>query len=217
MPSVAVKKDNSNGVVDVRYLRFYYPLASLEELYSELGNTWYTSCLKRFSHQTHSHKQYKIHYNFSVGLYKRQLLEDLTKRGISFDDYRAGRTYDIDMIELKARFNIPFDRNINIHECDFIYFQLQHLKVLEPYITEPFPYVYQFYSITERTEEFSKFIADFKRQLHQWLRNEAQQLISGHQSELLIPKRGILAPEPNVYAKRSTIPDSRFQYELVFK
>lgn len=168
MPSIPSQIQDSIRATDVRYLRFYYPLASYLELNSDLGRTWYTSCLKRFKNNRY-HKERKIHYNFNVCLYKRQLLEELIKRGITFDDYRAGRTEDIDIWVLKARFDIPPEKDIYIHECDYVHFQLHYLEILEPFINEPFPYVYQYYNCTKRTEQFKGYMNKLKRQLNRQL------------------------------------------------
>lgn len=92
-------------------------------------------------------------------MFKRQLKEELVSVGVSFDEYRAGA---YDTTSINERFNLPRNKRIYLHECDYMDFKSESLSVISRELTEDIPYFHQYYNADELETKFQDFVYFFK-------------------------------------------------------
>lgn len=168
MPTVQIKtpiRDDGQRFPNLLYLYNHYEVAGLDQIHSDL----FASSFNRLQNSTLESQlarraDPKIKLDVYTVMFKRQLLEDLTNNGITFDEYRRSKSLPM-VDELKQRYQVPRHKQIYIHETDFVDYQLETLACLESLVDDDYPLLYQVYSPKLYVASFERYMDQFHVQL----------------------------------------------------
>lgn len=156
----------------VEHLKFHYQLAEGTQLITHMAELNFNRKTKGDSTLLATIAKDKIppiKIDVMSILYKRQLLQDLLENHITFDSYRSNTRWKDYIVArriaaLNHRYSIPSQKQIHIHECDFIEYQLNRLRFFSQHVQESYPApLYRFYSVDQALEEkFKRYIGDIK-------------------------------------------------------
>lgn len=156
-----------------RYIRLHLPLASYEQAQQHTTNPFFLSATS-IDGPIHKQVPVDIHLPLAEIRVKRQLKETLIRHNIGFDDYRRGQVDPVDICHLVDRFDIPPQKDIFIHPCDFMDYKLETMTRLSPFLSDytveyenfgNYTAVYENYDADKKLDIFKHNVAHFKSNL----------------------------------------------------